>query len=424
MDGMSRLAMIDSRTVGDDGTPAQLIRYQFANHLGTAMLELDDAAQIIAYEEYYPYGSTSFQSVDTTREVPARRYRYTGKERDEESGLYYHSARYYAPWIARWTAADPTGIKDGPNVYAYCSDNPVKLADARGTQGADPDEQSTQEVQEYQKFFDLIGKAVEAAVKDYLEAQRKAEAKTATEAQQEKSDFKETSPGRSVLTGPTEKQKAAALANEEQIAAARNRLRNQPIPGPDPTTLGVDTQVGGSAVGIRTDNPKGSVDYLQLTVLPRNFETIPIFFEKDGFDIAAFKEWGIQLPFQYQPKDETPGEPKTKNPGWQTHFTPGITTDVFNVSYDPIEFAITGNAGYDVAGGNFAFTGVLGGKLTLWDSQKLSDAFGTFKLRLYGGVGIKGDVGIKSGAPSGWGGISAGGGLLLEWNPFERKGSD
>jgi len=37
----------------------------------------------------------------------AKRYRYEGKERDEESGLYYHGARYYMPWLCRWTAVDP-----------------------------------------------------------------------------------------------------------------------------------------------------------------------------------------------------------------------------------------------------------------------------------------------------------------------------
>jgi RHS repeat-associated protein len=134
MDGTSRLAMIDSRTIGDDGTPAQLIRYQFANHLGTAVLELDDAAQIISYEEYYPYGSTSFQSVDASREVPARRYRYTGKERDEESGLYYHGARYYAPWLGRWTACDPQPRTSTVSLFQFVGNNPIKLIDPSGAQ--------------------------------------------------------------------------------------------------------------------------------------------------------------------------------------------------------------------------------------------------------------------------------------------------
>ena len=65
-------------------------------------------AQIISYEEYTPYGSTSYQAVRSQTETP-KRYRYTGKERDEESGLYYHGARYYAPWLARWIAVIPQG---------------------------------------------------------------------------------------------------------------------------------------------------------------------------------------------------------------------------------------------------------------------------------------------------------------------------
>lgn len=137
MDGGSRLAMVDSMVVGK-GSPGTLIRYQFSNHLESAMLELDDAAQVISYEEYYPYGSTSFQSVDSSREVPAKRYRYTAKERDEETGLEYHGARYYAPWIARWTACDPKSIEAGPNVYQYVSANPVKLIDPAGTNGQIP----------------------------------------------------------------------------------------------------------------------------------------------------------------------------------------------------------------------------------------------------------------------------------------------
>jgi len=127
-----RLALVDTRTDGADEGPAQLIRHQFSNHLGTATLELDGVAAIIGYEEYYPFGCTSFQSAAAGREVPAKRYRYTGKERDEESGLYYHGARYYAPWLARWTTADPLGIKDGTNRYSYSGNRPVGSSDPAG----------------------------------------------------------------------------------------------------------------------------------------------------------------------------------------------------------------------------------------------------------------------------------------------------
>ena len=38
---------------------------------------------------------------------------------------------------SRWTTVDPAGIKDGPNVYLYCSDNPIRLHDPSGTDGKD-----------------------------------------------------------------------------------------------------------------------------------------------------------------------------------------------------------------------------------------------------------------------------------------------
>lgn len=132
-DDMGRMALIDTRTTGSGTEPAQLLRYQYSNHLGTATIELDDLGGIISYEEYYPYGSTSFRSGRSTAEVSLKRYRYTEKERDEESGFYYHGARYYVSWIGRWSAVDPKENKYAPqSPYAYCSNNPVMKTDEDG----------------------------------------------------------------------------------------------------------------------------------------------------------------------------------------------------------------------------------------------------------------------------------------------------
>ena len=132
-DDTNRIALIETKTVSDGKqTEEILIRYQYGNHLGSASLELDEHAQLISYEEYYPYGNTSYQAVDKTREVPVKRYRYTGMERDEESGLNYHTARYYAPWLGRWLCPDPAGTVDGLNLYRYVRGNPVGLVDTSG----------------------------------------------------------------------------------------------------------------------------------------------------------------------------------------------------------------------------------------------------------------------------------------------------
>jgi RHS repeat-associated protein len=138
-DDRHRLALAETRTVGTDRGPGELIRYQLGNHLDSSVLELDQEAQVISYEEYYPYGSTSYQAVRADIEAP-KRYRYTGKERDTETGLYYHGARYCAPWLGRWTSCDPAGLADGTNLYAYVRDNPVRRADPTGYQGHDQDE--------------------------------------------------------------------------------------------------------------------------------------------------------------------------------------------------------------------------------------------------------------------------------------------
>ncbi len=135
MDDKRRLALVETRTLGNDTVAPQLSRYLFDNHIESACLELDENAAVISYEEYYPFGSTSYQAGRTWAEVSLKRYRYTGKECDEESGFYYHGARYYVAWLGRWTRCDPSGMVDGTNVYSYVRNSPSSLTDPHGTQG-------------------------------------------------------------------------------------------------------------------------------------------------------------------------------------------------------------------------------------------------------------------------------------------------
>jgi RHS repeat-associated protein len=127
MDGQQRIAMVrvGSAPPGD-ATPA--VTYHLGDHLGSSNVVVDDTGTWINREEYFPYGETSFGSFSR------KRYRFSAKERDEESGLAYHGARYYAPWLCRWTTCDPRGDADGLNLYAYVCACPTKLTDSNGTQ--------------------------------------------------------------------------------------------------------------------------------------------------------------------------------------------------------------------------------------------------------------------------------------------------
>ncbi len=141
MDGVQRIAMVETQTIEGGvpiATPVPKYRFQLGNHLGSAMLEVDETGLIISYEEYHPYGTSAYRSARSGVEVSARRYRYTGKERDEETGLYYHGARYYAAWLGRWTSADPLGIgADGPGLYNYTRGSPIVYSDPSGTDSVD-----------------------------------------------------------------------------------------------------------------------------------------------------------------------------------------------------------------------------------------------------------------------------------------------
>ena len=138
-DNVGRIAQIDTKLLDEDGVDAanplntNLIRYQYGNHLGSATMETDGQGTVISYEEYHPYGTSAYRSAKSDVDLSLKRYRFSGKEHDDETALYYFGVRYYAAWLGRWTSADPAGFVDGFNQYRYCGDNPVVFSDPNGT---------------------------------------------------------------------------------------------------------------------------------------------------------------------------------------------------------------------------------------------------------------------------------------------------
>jgi RHS repeat-associated protein len=105
--------------------------YYLKDHLGSIKMMVDASGNVQSYNDYYPYGMTmpgrsGVNGADT-------RFRFTGKERDIESGFDYFGARYYDSRIARWMSVDPLAGKYldiAP--YVYTHDNPINRLDPDG----------------------------------------------------------------------------------------------------------------------------------------------------------------------------------------------------------------------------------------------------------------------------------------------------
>ncbi|HTC93269.1 MAG TPA: RHS repeat-associated core domain-containing protein [Terriglobales bacterium] len=115
--------------------PATDYFYYFSDHLGSANVLTDASGGIKEESDYYPFGG---ERVVTDTGI-GNNYKFTGKERDPETGLDYFGARYYGNAIGRFLSPDPSGLlaqhPENPqswNLYSYVLNNPVINIDPNG----------------------------------------------------------------------------------------------------------------------------------------------------------------------------------------------------------------------------------------------------------------------------------------------------
>ena len=135
----------NGRRIARIDRPANTVEYYFSDHLGSADVITNASGTITKESDYYPYGG----------EIPvitgdSNRYKFSGKERDTESGLDNFGARYDSSslgrfmtpdWAARPTAV-PYAVFGDPqslNLYGYVRNDPVSRADLDGHEGAEHD---------------------------------------------------------------------------------------------------------------------------------------------------------------------------------------------------------------------------------------------------------------------------------------------
>ncbi len=131
------------------------------DHLGSAQLVTDYEGNEYQRLEYTPYGETWMDLKAETSLILKLPYKFSAKELDEETGLYYYGARYLDPKMSRWISADPAmntgeyfsvaptsdeakrhngnlpgmgGVFNAVNLnlYHYAANNPIKYNDPTG----------------------------------------------------------------------------------------------------------------------------------------------------------------------------------------------------------------------------------------------------------------------------------------------------
>jgi len=132
--------------------------YYHGDHLGSAQMVTSSEGEVYEHMEYTPYGELWIEATsESTSKTP---FRFTGKELDEETGLYYYGARYMDPKTSRWISGDPAiesylpvaptsdearrqnqnlpgmgGVFNSVNlaVYHYAGNNPIVCVDPTGS---------------------------------------------------------------------------------------------------------------------------------------------------------------------------------------------------------------------------------------------------------------------------------------------------
>ena len=115
-------------------TGSEPIYYYFSDHLGTHSIVTDGYGDVENESDFSPYGEEIF----ITDTLSPQNYKFTGKERDAESGLDYFGFRHYAPSLGRFMKPDePFADQDEANpqswnLYSYVRNNPLRYIDPTG----------------------------------------------------------------------------------------------------------------------------------------------------------------------------------------------------------------------------------------------------------------------------------------------------
>ncbi|MBC7363433.1 MAG: hypothetical protein H5U07_02675 [Candidatus Aminicenantes bacterium] len=109
--------------------------YYTTDQIGSNRMMTDDQGNMVYAAAHDPYGGVQ----QTWVNVFNPKLKFSGKEQDAESALYYFGARYYDPALHRFLSPDPVIPTDQAlcnpqcwNLYGYCLGDPINYYDLEG----------------------------------------------------------------------------------------------------------------------------------------------------------------------------------------------------------------------------------------------------------------------------------------------------
>lgn len=125
------------RRIAQSTPSTSTVNYYFADHLSSTRV-ITNATGTACYEaDFLPYGTENTPASFTN--TCSTNYKFTGYERDSETGLDYAFARYYNQRMGRFGTGDPLAGDIGDpqtlNRYTYTRNNPVNMVDPTGLEG-------------------------------------------------------------------------------------------------------------------------------------------------------------------------------------------------------------------------------------------------------------------------------------------------
>jgi RHS repeat-associated protein len=106
--------------------------YYHADGLGSIVALTDNHGTTKGSYTYDAFGNNAPPEPPPPPSSVTNPFRYTGRELDSETGLYYYRARYYDPQSGRFLSEDPARFAMDLNFFAYVSNNPVRYSDPLG----------------------------------------------------------------------------------------------------------------------------------------------------------------------------------------------------------------------------------------------------------------------------------------------------